>query len=215
MRLKLVPFRTVTFSDTAIESIRAFLRTKGLSGSNADVQVFVEYALKNPEKIDDIAQILTTSRQALTRIGTLAMEAGSGSHAMEFGGKIWVPLNPKAMDKMEVALIRMKKEFERAGGTFNWEPHNVKYQEGKRILGSFDNTTTKGQPIINIFQGGNRGTMAHELFHSRPYASRGRLGDGTVLGGTDPRIRAAIEADVYSWLHSLGWGAVEVTDIIR
>ncbi len=134
---------------------------------------------------------------------------------MHYGGKTWTPLTRQAMNKMDDALKKMGKEFEDAGGVFKWEPHNIKYDAaGNRILGSFDNTV-KGQPVITIYQGGNRGTMAHELFHSRQYGLHGRLGDGTVLGGVNQRVRDAMELDVYNWLRSMGWGPKDATDIMR
>ena len=140
--------------------------------------------------------------------------AEGAEHGMEFSGRRWVPLSRQALDRVDSEIAQLTRRFEDAGGTFNWEPHRIAYDSnGARITGSFDNAVA-GNPVINIYQGGNRGTMAHELFHSQQYAERGLLGRGVRLSN-DPRVRRAMELDVENWLRSLGWGPVDAADILR
>jgi SLT domain-containing protein len=85
-----------------------------------------------------------------------------------------------------------------------WKPSEIGRRNGGRILAEFDNCGPGGKPVITIYQGGNRGTMAHELFHSEQYALHGKLGKNVRLS-PDPDVRAAMEADVRIKLRAMGY----------
>ena len=85
-----------------------------------------------------------------------------------------------------------------------WKPNEVGMQNGRRILAEFDNCGPGGKPVITIYQGGNRGTMAHELFHSDQYAQHEKLGKNVRLSNRAD-VRAAMEADVTLKLRAMGY----------